>query len=934
LSRVAGFVLEKLGGVMASLGEVVGAVAGSIFRIAIAIVQWVADQFRALVQWATDKLKGLADLVAAGLDRLKQFLEPLFSLLGEIAGAVVDLLKLPLVIAGRLWRLIPACIRNPFVDFFVNQILKRIPIFKDLLDLLELWTQIQAEVMAIVRQIFVDHDLMGALKATFRLIVKVLKIPLDLAVTVLTKAATAWDAVLAKPLDFIKNILRAMRVGFGSFFINILGHLGYGIQGWLFGALKEQQIQPPASWTDFGAIFRLVAQILGLTQRHIFELIGKRVGPAIAAKLETAWNVLTGVWSWLVEAMKDPPSIGKRVMERLADLGRLVLDAAIGWIMDNVIKAVSKRLLALLDPTGVMAVVNALIAVYSAVKSAIQYAAAILGILNRILDTVLDLTAGVVAGAAKTLEDALHMAMPVIIGFLANYLGLGGIGAKLREIVASIRERVDAAILWLIDQALRVGRAILDSLGLGARPTPPTLTITRPFVANNHPHTLQIVISGTSARTTVASTVVFDEIRLNDWQSRLGTLPDTERAGASAAITRARGHLAEFARLAAVRAATPPPGTAATAAAGSASAGIEAQLNAAADAHAVAQAELFGRFGEDGELAEYFARAAMDPVLSAPAGFTSNDWMTKFGVASGTARRHVEQGVATGKAMIIGSRNRFNLYGLHPVTDSQLIVAAAEEILQTGRTAPELTGTSFPVSSMVTFLQKDRDRGLLPVGRERFAANGAALTRAVLRHFVETGDMASDANGENFFYTSPLPPRRHLPLDWDADNVRWQFYLTGASPSWNSAESDVQARDLDLVDRAVIQSRARPDPSVEAPRWTQLRLGHIVPDEAFDPTRNYRTVPRQVDHDTPLALHWNARQDQTGNNSLWSNRQRVATDTSGLHYTLKEYNLSKQGRGAQYTDRWWVGPNFTGPGDDLHATLSPRTSYSLVPRSR
>jgi hypothetical protein len=464
LSKAAAFVLDKLNAVMGGLGEVVGAVAGSIFRVAMAIVQWVADQFRALVAWATDKLKGLADLVASGFDRLKTFLEPLFSVLGEIASAIGDLLKLPFLIAGKLWRLIPACIRNPFVDFLVNQILKRIPIFKDLLDLAELWSQIQADVMSIIRQVFTDHDLIGAMKATFRLVVKVLKIPLALALTVIAKAETAWDQVVAKPLDFLKNILRAMRLGFGNFFGNILSHLAFGVQGWLFGELKDVQVQPPASWTDVWAIFRMVAQILGLTQRHIFELIGKRVGPEIAAKLEKAWNVLVGVWSWIAEAMKDPASIGKHVLERIRDIGKMVLDAAIGWIVENIIKKVTARLLTMLDPTGIMAVVNALIAVYAAVKSAIQYIAELLGILNRVLDTVLDVVAGVIVGAAKSLEDAMHKAMPVMIGFLANFLDLGGIGKKMREIIAGIRQKVDDAILWLIDQALKVGRAILDAL--------------------------------------------------------------------------------------------------------------------------------------------------------------------------------------------------------------------------------------------------------------------------------------------------------------------------------------------------------------------------------------------------------------------------------------------------------------------------------------
>jgi phage-related protein len=518
LNKAAAFVLDKLNGVMGGLGEVVGAVAGSIFRVAISIVQWVADQFRALVAWATDKLKGLADLVASGLERLKVFLEPVFSVLGDIASAITDLFRLPLLIAGKLWRLIPACIRNPFVDFLVNQILKRIPIFKDLLDLADLWSQIQAEVMAIIRRVFTDHDLIGALKASFRLVVKVLKIPFELALTVIAKAETAWDAVLAKPLDFIKNILRALRLGFGNFFSNILGHLGFGVQGWLFGQLKELQVQPPASWTDIWAIFRMVTQILGLTQRHIFELIGKRVGPEIAAKLEKAWNILVGVWSWIAEAMKDPASLGKHVLERIRDIGKMVLDAAIGWIVENIVKKVTARLLTMLDPTGIMAVVNALIAVYAAVKSAIQYIAELLGILNRVLDTVIDVVGGVIAGAAKSLEDAMHTAMPVMIGFLANFLGLGGIGKKIRDIIAGIRQKIDDAILWLIDQALKVGRAILNAL-FGKKDEEPDdqSDVDKALTVGQEQHTLRLqVVNGRLSLSLASGTFMPIKERLAD----------------------------------------------------------------------------------------------------------------------------------------------------------------------------------------------------------------------------------------------------------------------------------------------------------------------------------------------------------------------------------------------------------------------------------
>jgi hypothetical protein len=80
---------------------------------------------------------------------------------------------------------------------------------------------------------------------------------------------------------------------------------------------------------------------------------------------------------------------------------------------------------------------------------------------------VIQIAQGVIDPAAQGVETGLRMIMPVVIGFLANYAGLGGVGERIREIIDGVRTRVDQAILWLIDRALAAGRWILDRLRAG-----------------------------------------------------------------------------------------------------------------------------------------------------------------------------------------------------------------------------------------------------------------------------------------------------------------------------------------------------------------------------------------------------------------------------------------------------------------------------------
>src|SRR5262249_55408923 len=180
--------------------------------------------------------------------------------LGKVAEVLGDLMQIPLKLLGSLWNKIPACIRNPFINFLVNRILKQIPIFSELVALVELWGEIKDEVIGIIRQVFKDRDFVGALKRTFQLLLRVLKIPVELVQQILAKAVSAWDAVLGNPVNFLKNILKAIKQGFVQFFDNFGKHFVTGILAWLTGQLSGMNIQIPSSLTDFRGILRMVLQ--------------------------------------------------------------------------------------------------------------------------------------------------------------------------------------------------------------------------------------------------------------------------------------------------------------------------------------------------------------------------------------------------------------------------------------------------------------------------------------------------------------------------------------------------------------------------------------------------------------------------------------------------------------------------------------------------
>lgn len=467
------WVAGKIGALATKVTGFIGSLSANVllspFAGLLGVVQDGISQFSG---WAQGLATGLFATIGNALVRLSKFIEPVMNLLERVAGVLGDLMgKLPDLILGPVWKIIPACIRDPIKDFVLQQILKRVPLFQQLQKIGDIWEKVQQVALRILRQIFVDGDLKGAAWTFFRSLLDILGIPPKLVTGIVSKAAKAIGDILKDPVGFLLNLLRALKQGFGQFFDNIGRHLLSGVADWMFAQAAEAGINVPTEFT-FRAIGGFILEVLGITVQRVFERIEKKLGKPAADRLRALYEKATRIASAIASGVETafewigilqregPAGILNHLKEKLADIKDKLIDGAIDWLMDNLIGAAVKKLLKMLDPTGIMAVVESLDAVMSAIQTLGARARQILEAVDNMLNGVIEIAHGVLGRAAGFVEDTLARGVPVVIDFLANWMGLEGIGQRIHEIIEKLQGKVGDAMDWLIEK----GKGVFDKL--------------------------------------------------------------------------------------------------------------------------------------------------------------------------------------------------------------------------------------------------------------------------------------------------------------------------------------------------------------------------------------------------------------------------------------------------------------------------------------
>ncbi|WP_395018484.1 DUF4157 domain-containing protein [Dongia sp.] len=468
VTQVANTISGLLGAFAGSLARAAASLGGSLLQFAVNAVQWVADQVTAVAVWANQQLAQAAQWMTGALGRLQFFLQQMLTLFQKVGGVVLDIYGLPLLLAEKVWNWIPACIRDPIVDFIGPIILEQIELFSELAKDADAWQKTKADIAKLIKLVFKDHDLIGAVKEAFMLVLRVFNLPLDLLQTVAAKAMAAWDTVSKKPLDFIKNTVRSLGHGFKLLWSRIGYHLEYGLKGWLLGPLAEKNITPPASWTDPKDVFFFVLDVLGLSVNHVFELLAKRFDKEKVAKLQVWYGRIVKVVDWVnktIDVNKSPAENTKGLIGQAKEFGSTILKGLVSWVTVKVAEELALMATSAAATAGLSEVIDVARRIYKALVTAKRWARRLVDMANEALDNVLDIADGKIETVGAKFRDILHKGMPVVIGFLADQVGLGDVGREISNIIDKLRAQVDSAILWLIDKV----KAALDAVIAGIK---------------------------------------------------------------------------------------------------------------------------------------------------------------------------------------------------------------------------------------------------------------------------------------------------------------------------------------------------------------------------------------------------------------------------------------------------------------------------------
>lgn len=271
----------------------------------------------------------------------------------------------------------------------------------------------------------------------------------------LSRVANVVSDIIKQPVKFLGNLVDGVKSGILRFKDNILTHLRKGLMSWLFGALAEGGVELPDKF-DLQGIIKLLASLFGLTWRNIRDRLVKQIGePAMAA-------IEKGVEVFQLLASGGVGALWQMLMDKLGDIKEMILEQVKDFVITKIITAGITWLIGLLNPAA--AFIKACKLIYDIIMFFVTNAERISKFVNTVVDSAADILRGNIGGVAAKIEDVLGQMVPILIGFLASAIGIGGIGQKIREIIEKLQKPVNAAIDFVIKTGLKLAGPIIRGI--------------------------------------------------------------------------------------------------------------------------------------------------------------------------------------------------------------------------------------------------------------------------------------------------------------------------------------------------------------------------------------------------------------------------------------------------------------------------------------
>ena len=704
----------------------------------------------------------------------------------------------------------------------------------------------------------------------------------DKIIGLLDKGATVLKKLFTDPIGFFKNLVKAVGGGINGFVTNIVSWLKKGLVGWLMGQMGDSGLELPQKFDMKGIIF-MGLQVAGLTWNVIRPRIVKGLGPkgeAIMTAAEKGVDVIKRV------IKEGPIALWDIIMEQAGEIKTKVMEGIRNWAITQIIKKMSIKLLSMLNPAG--AIVQAIMLLYDVVMFFVDNWDRIIDFVKSVFDSIGAIASGAIGQAAGFIEKTLGNTIPMILSFAARFVGLSGIGKAIRKVIETIQKPfkkiLDKMVKFLVKQANK-----LFGKGKGKG------------------------------------------------KEKDGKYTQKDKNQAKKAIPLTEKQMAKDGKVSEEEA-------------NKTASSVKKKYPVVKSIKPIIKNKTYNynvifRMAEEittplpAEVEEESAismKRLQEKRNTLSDKFTRKEYQNSFtpNLTDKQGRMDLELGVSKNIITKTG-QGRATKYEFDPMSEEEMIQIGAMEAKKGARKNTSLNKEAgFTPVEFQTYL----------VGLDQLPDDKTTLTLPIVEKIIEnliaSKEVVRSKGKSNEFTFSEIPAKREIPEAWkksasgsgrsaSADNIRWKYYLNGASPSWEKAETTVIERDLGLIEDAITKMESTDNTEKASGKllWARLKIRKMVPDEPYKNSAQggglnyYKSMARNVDHEPAMAKHWN----DTGWNTPWSIRKDYATSVENtLTYILKSENLKKLGDGHNFTNKWYVGPSFTGPGQEKGSNPGPQ----------
>lgn len=342
----------------------------------------------------------------------------------------------------------------------------------------------------------------------------------DRLMAILRKGADTIELILDDPIQFLSNLIAAIKAGFNRFSANILTHLKAGFMKWLFGAFASAGIEIPSDLTVV-SILKLVLGVLGITYARMRAKAVKLIG-------NTAVTVIEKLVEYVDAAIKGgPAAVWALVKDDLSNLKEMVIDAIQDWIVTTIVKKAVAKVVTMFNPAG--AIIQAVLMIISVVQFVIERASQIMQFVEAVINSIHAIATGAIGGAAAWIEKSLASMIPLLIGFLAALIGLGGLAAKVKGFILKVQGKVDRAIDKALKKIVDIVKKLFGKIKAGAKALLQWWKKKVPFSGGGESHTLLFQGEKESAQLMVRSKPTRPEEFILDFEPTGGTSAEAKQ---------------------------------------------------------------------------------------------------------------------------------------------------------------------------------------------------------------------------------------------------------------------------------------------------------------------------------------------------------------------------------------------------------------------